>query len=142
MCGLNPFGQLYSVNGFLVTHWALHKSPLCFSLPTPFFLLHPHYTGPPLLDPSILPPASHHGLFFFLIPPSNSFVLIELLNYIEFAPCLLQEVLTLLPRERTKYSLAAFVLTTSYRKTYQVTLRPFSSLVYISICFWHHKVWY
>lgn len=52
MCGPNPFGQRYSINGFLVTHRSLHKSTLCFSLATPFFYLHlPSYPHPPFPRP-------------------------------------------------------------------------------------------
>lgn len=66
MCGLNPFGQCCCVNGSPVTHWALNKSMLFFSLPTPSFLWHhPSYLHLPLQDPSILPPADHHTLLPF-----------------------------------------------------------------------------
>ena len=84
MCGLNPFGQRYSVNGFLVTHRALHKSTLCFSLPTPFSLcalsllhLRHSYTQASFIH---TPPP--------LFPPFIPCLLIEPLNYDESAPCL------------------------------------------------------
>lgn len=110
MCGLNPFGQRSSVNGFLVTHCAPHKRTLCFSLLTPsysFLLIPPtkaHSNTSGAKHPSSRWP---HQAFFLELLCSIPCLLIEPLNYNEFIPFLFEEVSPLLSNERTNYSIAA-----------------------------------
>lgn len=107
MCGLNPFGQHCSVNGFLVTHRALHESTLCFSLPAPFSLC----TVPPTRAHHSKSQASFLHTPPHLFPTLISCLEMERLNYEESDPCLVTDVLALPPSVETHYLLATCVLT-------------------------------